>query len=100
MSNIRDSILQGIHSGKIKPHSRGYYVFLHTFLWVASITTLIVGVLSVALLFFELNSPEYVSMQWMAERDLLWLRMLPLLWSAGAIISLVLGYLLFSRTDR
>lgn len=90
MSKIRESILQSIHAGTIKPHSRGYYLFLHTFLWVACIVTLIFGVLSVALLFFELNSSEYAAMEWMADQDLLWLRALPLFWSAGAIVSLVL----------
>ena len=100
MSKIRESILQAIHAGTIKPRSREYYLFLHTFLWVACIATLIFGILSVALIFFELNSPEYISLEWMADRDLLWLRALPIFWSIGAIISLVLGYILFSRTDR
>ncbi len=100
MSKIRESILQGIHAGTIKPHSRGYYLVLHAFLWIACITTLILGVLSVALIFFEMNSPEHLSMEWMLDRDLLWLRALPLLWSVGAIIALILWYILFSRTDR
>lgn len=100
MSKIRESILQGIHSGAIKPRSRGHYLVLHTLLWIACISALIFGTLSVALLFFELNSPEYVFMQWMEENDLLWLRVLPLFWSFCAVIALVLWYLLFSKTER
>lgn len=90
MSKIRESILQGIHSGAIKPRSRGHYLVLHTLLWIACISALIFGTLSVALLFFELNSPEYIFMQWMEENDLLWLRVLPLFWSFCAVVALVL----------
>ena len=90
MSKIRESILRDIHTGAIKPRARGYYLVLHALLWIACITTLILGALSVALIFFEMNSPEHLSMEWMLDQDLLWLRALPLLWSVGTIIALIL----------
>ena len=98
--SIRDSILADIHEKGIRPRPRWQFIALHILLWGSFSITLLAGIIAVSFLFLEINMPERVFMDYLSDRPVLFLRILPFIWGIGALIALTLGSLLFSKTGR
>ena len=101
MSQLSQKILAKIHSQKITPQSKWRFIGLHAVLWVCFFVTLAVGTVSVSLLLLEMNMPERLYLDWMAESGNTHIfSYLPLIWAVGAVLCLGVGYFVFSKTER
>ena len=100
MQTLKDKILHDIHDERITPRPRWQFIALHILLWVFFSLTLLAGIIAFSFLFLEVNMPERMFMDYLSDRPVLFLRILPFIWAIGALIALVLGSLLFSKTGR
>lgn len=100
MKTLKDKIMSDIYDERITPRPRWQFIALHILLWSICIVTLLVGILAVSFVFFEIHTPERLYMNFMGDKPMMILRILPFIWGIGAIIALIVAYYLFSRTGR
>lgn len=101
MISLRDKIISNIHKQKLIPRPRWQYVLGHFILWSVCILTLLAGAVAFSLMLMEFDMPERVFIRWMDMQDNATLLLaLPYLWLLWVFLALLLGYFLFSRTER
>lgn len=82
MSKLSKSILDAIHTKKIIPRSKWYFIGVHVMLWACFILTLVIGIFSVGFMLLEFNMPERLYMEWMENsHEINFLAYLPYVWA-------------------